>query len=84
MYPKINKVRIGNVAIFTCYDEGTVKWTFKGYSVPAKALSAEGHIVMITNVQLHNAGKYICHAYEGRKETSTVHGELKVIGEVSM
>ena len=82
VFPKILKVPIGGIATFTCSHDGPVVWMFKEIVVEPHVLNANGHIVTLNNVKLHNAGTYECLSYI----TITVpifiaQGELKVIGE---
>lgn len=82
VYPRVNKVQKGNVAIFNCYNNGPTLWKFKGKQLSSKVLLYEGRVLYLTNVQLADAGTYSCEGTDAHlNETFTTETELKIIGE---
>jgi len=85
IYPKINKVYKGNVAIFNCRSTDFVMWKLRDPDPPSRSSKKEfdkGRILVIKKVQLHHAGEVHCYGITGT-DNFTAKAVLQVIGMFS-
>ncbi len=80
--PKLNRVKVGNIAIFNCYSLGRVYWNFNNHSLlPNHRLFNNGRILAILNAQFKDAGEYQCYDESHTPPTYITSGRLQVLGK---
>ena len=82
MIPSLLTREVGENAQFLCRSYGNKTWTFNNEMVHSNVVSRKNNsMLIILNIQIHNAGFYQCTTHDEINDEHTAESELKVTGE---